>query len=110
VNVFRVLLSMDVHADRAPEFERAWTAVASAIAGHPANLAQALMRGNDGDGRYHILSDWTDEAAFRDFEHSEAHVAYRARLAPYRAGVTMTTMHVVRELRAVLADDRERTA
>jgi heme-degrading monooxygenase HmoA len=113
--VFRVLLSMDVRAGSASEFERTWAAIAASIARHPANLAQALMRGGDEDGRYHILSDWTDEDAFRRFEHSDAHVVYRARLAPYRSGVTMTTMHVVQELHAprqspVLADDRGRKA
>ena len=95
--VFRVLLSMEVRAEQSAEFERTWTAIATSVAEHPANLSQALMRGRDGDGRYHILSDWTDEDAFRRFEHSDAHVEFRARLAPYRTGVTMSTMHVVRE-------------
>jgi heme-degrading monooxygenase HmoA len=104
--VFRVLLSMDVRADQTNEFERAWTAIAESIAEQPANLSQSLMRSNEEASRYHILSDWTDEESFRVFELSEAHVAYRARLAPYRSGVTITTMHVVGEISVAYTGNR----
>jgi heme-degrading monooxygenase HmoA len=98
IGVFRVLLSMDVNAGQASQFEAVWSEIAAEIAAHPANLAQALMRGSEPVHRYHILTDWTDENSFRRFERSEAHVAYRKRLAPYRGDVTMSTMHIVREV------------
>ena len=73
---------------------------ARSVAANPANLGQALMRSSDHPGRYHMLTDWTDETAFRSFERSAEHVGHRARLAPYRSGVTMTTMHIVAQLPA----------
>ena len=42
----------------------------ASVAANPANLGQALMRGSDHPGRYHMLTDWTDETAFRSFERS----------------------------------------
>jgi len=96
--MFRVLLEMDVAPIHAAEFEAAWSAVAGVVAANPANRGQALMRSCDLPNVYHVLSDWTDEAAFRSFERSPEHAANRARLAPYRTGVAMTTMHVVAEL------------
>ncbi|HKT06231.1 MAG TPA: antibiotic biosynthesis monooxygenase family protein [Rugosimonospora sp.] len=98
IGAFRVLLSMEVPAGSAAEFEDVWSAIAAEVSAHPANLAQALMRGSEPDERYHILTDWTDENSFRTFERSEAHVAYRKRLAPYRGAVTMSTMHIVRDV------------
>ena len=95
---FRVLLTMDVAPGRAAEFEAAWSAVAAVVAADPANRGQALMRSCDQPHVYHVLSDWTDEAAFRSFERSPEHAANRTRLGPYRTGVAMTTMHVVAQL------------
>ena len=92
---FRVLLEMDVAPAQAAQFEAAWSEVAGVVATNPANRGQALMRDCDHPGRYHVLSDWTDEDAFRRFERSAEHAGNRARLAPYRAGVAMTTLHVL---------------
>jgi heme-degrading monooxygenase HmoA len=97
---FRVLLEMHVTPAHAAEFEAAWSDVARSVSANPANLGQALMRSCDRPGQYHVLTDWTDEAAFRSFERSAEHVGHRARLAPYRTGVTMTTTHIVAELPA----------
>ena len=97
---FRVLLEMDVTPTHTAEFEAAWSEIAHSVAANPANLGQALMRSADHPGRYHVLTDWTDEGAFRRFERSPEQVGHRARLAPYRADVTMTTMHVVTQLPA----------
>ena len=97
---FRVLLQMDVPLMRAAEFEAAWSDVATSVAANPANLGQALMRSGEHPCRYHVLSDWTDETAFRSFERSAEHVGHRARLARYRSGVVMTTMHIVAQVPA----------
>jgi quinol monooxygenase YgiN len=96
--VFRVLLQMEVTPTRAAEFEAAWSQIATSVAANPASLGQALMRSCEHPGRYHVLTDWTDEAAYRGFERSAEHIGNRARLAPYRTAVTMTTMHVITEL------------
>jgi heme-degrading monooxygenase HmoA len=95
---FRVLLEMDVPPAHAARFEAAWSEVAGVVAANPANQGQALMRDCADPGRYHVLSDWTHEDAFRRFERSAEHAGNRARLAPYRAGVAMTTLHVLVQL------------
>jgi heme-degrading monooxygenase HmoA len=95
---FHVLLDIRVRPGSQAEFERVWLEVAEGIAGHPANRGQKLLRGLEGEGAYYVLTAWTDEAAFREFELSQAHVANRARLGPYRNGGSMTIMHVVHEL------------
>ena len=45
-----------------------------------------------------VLSDWTDEASFRQFEHSADHATNRSDLQPFRLGGSMMTMDVVRRL------------
>ena len=92
---FRLLLQMDVIPAHVAEFEAAWSQIADRVATNPASLGQALMRGVEDPGRYYVVTDWTDENAFRSFERSGEHEANRARLAPYRTGVTMTTTHLV---------------
>jgi heme-degrading monooxygenase HmoA len=94
---FRVLLRMDVPPAHVAEFEAAWSQIADRVASNPASLGQALMRGVEDPGRYYVVTDWTDESAFRSFERSPEHEVNRARLAPYRTGVAMTTMHLVAE-------------
>jgi heme-degrading monooxygenase HmoA len=96
--IFRVLLQMDVSPDHTAEFEAAWSQVAAGIAANPANLGQALMRDCEDSRRYHVLSDWTDENAFRAFERSDLHAGNRAELALYRESVTMTTLYVLAQL------------
>jgi len=97
---FRVLLEMDVPPIHAATFEALWLEVADNVAANPANLGQSLMRSCEHLCRYHVLSDWTDEVAFRSYERSPEHLRYRTRLARYRAGVTMTTMYIVAQLPA----------
>lgn len=93
--VFRVLLRMQVISGTEQEFERTWCQVGGAITAHPANLGQWLAKSQEEEDVYYILSDWTDEPRFREFEHSEAHLAHRARLHPFRSGGSMTTMEVL---------------
>ncbi|WP_018681833.1 antibiotic biosynthesis monooxygenase family protein [Actinokineospora enzanensis] len=95
---FRVILQMRIREGMAEEFEKTWVSVGDVVAGDPANLGQWLMRSTTGDGHYYIISDWTDEAAFRTFEHSDAHVGHRERLQPFREGGRMWTTTVVTEL------------
>ena len=96
--VFRVMLQMQIRPGMERDFERTWQEVGAAITGHPANLGQALMRNAERPGVYHIISDWTDEARFREFEHSAAHVEHRQKLHPFRSGGEMTTAHLVYQL------------
>ena len=105
---FRVLLEMDVTPAHAAEFEATWSEIADSVAANPANQGQALMRSCEHPCRYHVLSDWTDEAAFRSFERSAEHVRHRARLAPYRGSVAMTTVRIVAQLPARADNTHER--
>lgn len=95
---FRVLLRMRIRDGAERDFERTWLEIGDAITGHPANLGQWLLRSGDEPGVYYIISDWTDEPSFRDFEHSPEHVTHRELLHPYRSGGTMSTMHIVHSL------------
>lgn len=96
--MFRVLLKMHIRPGMEDEFERVWLEVGDAITGHPANRGQWLLRSAEENGVFYIISDWEDEAQFREFEHSAAHVDHRTKLHPYRSGGSMTTMHVVHAL------------
>lgn len=97
---FRVMLRMQIHRGTEAEFEDTWRAVGASVTEHPANLAQWLSRAHDeagdaGASVYYIVSDWVDEARFREFEASERHVRHREQLHPYRSSGSMTTMTVV---------------
>ncbi|MBB4895194.1 heme-degrading monooxygenase HmoA [Streptomyces olivoverticillatus] len=96
--VFRVLLRVETHPGKQDDFERTWLEIGNAVTGDPANLGQWLLRSTDEDHVYYIISDWTDEAGFRTFEHSAEHVTHRERLHPYRSGGSMATMRIVRHL------------
>ncbi|MEU7985004.1 antibiotic biosynthesis monooxygenase family protein [Streptosporangium canum] len=93
--MFRVLLRMQIRSGMEREFERTWLQVGRAVTDHPANLGQWLSRSQEEEGVYYIVSDWADERRFREFEHSEGHLAHRTRLHPFRSGGSMTTMRVV---------------
>lgn len=95
---FRVMLRMNVKPGAETDYERTWLEVGQAITGHPANLGQWLLRADGEDNVYFIVSDWTDEASFREFERSDAHVAHRTKLHPYRTGGEMWTMRLVHEM------------
>jgi len=100
MTTFRVVLQMDVAPQHAAEFEAAWSEVANSVAANAANLGQALMRSCEHPCQYFVLSDWTNEVAFRTFERSAEHVSNRATLARYRTGVVMTTTHVLAQFPA----------
>lgn len=93
--VFRVVLEVDVHPGAGPDFERTWREVADAIGVQPANLGQWLLRRTDAADRYVVVTDWTDERAFREFETSGPHVRNRRLLAPFRRGGSMATTRIV---------------
>jgi heme-degrading monooxygenase HmoA len=95
---FRVLLRMVAHPGHERDFERAWSQGSPVITGQPANLSQSLARCAEEPGVYWIVSDWVDEPSFRAYEQSAEHLAHRARLHPYRASGSMTTMDVLAEL------------
>jgi heme-degrading monooxygenase HmoA len=93
--VFRVMLRMEIRPGMEKDFEQTWYAIGEGVTGHLANLGQWLSRSEEEPGVYYIVSDWTDEQRFREFEHSEAHLEHRTKLHPFRAGGSMTTMRVV---------------
>jgi heme-degrading monooxygenase HmoA len=92
---FRVMVTLEVEPELAAEFEQVWRDGAGVIAGHPANLGHWLARSTGTDHRYYIVSDWVDEASFRAFERSDAHLEHRARLHPYRRTGAFDTMRVL---------------
>jgi heme-degrading monooxygenase HmoA len=98
--VFRVMLRMRIHPGMEKSFERNWYEGSSVITEQPDNLGQWLSADAEEQGVYYILSDWTDEPGFRAYESSEQHRTHRARLHPFRAEGSMTTMHVVHEMPA----------
>ncbi|GAA3428006.1 antibiotic biosynthesis monooxygenase family protein [Streptosporangium sandarakinum] len=95
---FRVLLRMELVPGREEEFERAWLAGADVITGQPANLGQWLSKSAEEEGVYYIVSDWTDEARFREYERSDQHLEHRRTLHPYRSSGSMVTMNVVHSM------------
>jgi heme-degrading monooxygenase HmoA len=97
-NVFRVMLRMQVKPGMEHDFEKVWLEVGDSVTTHPANLGQWLSRSTEEDGVYYIVSDWTSEPLFREFETSDRHLEHRQKLHPYRSGGSMTTMHVVAAL------------
>ncbi|MGW0520098.1 antibiotic biosynthesis monooxygenase family protein [Crossiella sp. NPDC003009] len=96
--MFRVLLRMEIHPGREREFEEVWRRLGGAITGQPANLGQTLSRSAEEESVYYIVSDWTSEELFREYERSQGHVEHRSQLHPYRSAGSMTTMHLVHEL------------
>jgi heme-degrading monooxygenase HmoA len=93
-DVFRVLLRMRIHPGLEGGFEETWAKVGTAVTGHPANLGQWLSRSAEEPGVYYVMSDWVNEREFRAFESSDAHLAHREKLHPFRSGGEMTTMRV----------------
>jgi heme-degrading monooxygenase HmoA len=103
--IFRVLLRMQIHPGLEQEFEQTWYQVGKVVTDHPANIGQWLAKSQDEDGVYYIISDWTDEPRFREFEHSADHLAHRTRLHPFRSGGSMTTMQVVYAMTGAAQED-----
>ena len=89
---FRVMLRAEIKAGMEQDFEQAWLSIGQGVTNHPANLGQWLYRSDSEDRVYYIVSDWTDEPSFREFERSEQHVEHRVKLHPYRSGGSMTVM------------------
>ncbi|MFE4638604.1 antibiotic biosynthesis monooxygenase family protein [Streptomyces sp. NPDC056773] len=106
---FRVMLRMEVEPGKEAEFEKAWLVGTEAVTGHPANLGQSLSRedaSTSGDKTiYVIISDWTDEPRFREFEESPAHLEHRATLHPFRRGGSFHVMEVLTTIEGKAASD-----
>lgn len=91
---FRVMLRAEINPGMEDDFEQAWLAIGQGVTDHPANLGQWLYRSDSEERVYYIVSDWTDEPSFREFERSDQHVSHRVKLHPFRSGGSMTTMTV----------------
>jgi heme-degrading monooxygenase HmoA len=96
---FRVLLRMRIRPGMEKEFEKTWYEVGSAIIEHTANRGQWLSSSAEEPGIYYIMSDWSDEPSFREFERSERHLLHRKALHPYRIDGSMSTMNIVFDMR-----------
>ncbi|MQY11600.1 3-sulfolactaldehyde reductase [Streptomyces sp. RB5] len=97
---FRVILRMEILPGTEGDFEKTWREVAAGIARQPANLGQTLVRSVEDPRIHFVFTDWADEASFRAFEVSDAHVENRRRLAPFRGAGDMWVTQVVREVPA----------
>lgn len=97
-NVFRILLRAEIKPGMEADFERTWLEIGSVVTDQPANLGQWLMKSEEEDGLYFIISDWVDEPQFRLFEKSEKHLEHRQLLHPYRSGGAMWTTTVAHAL------------
>ncbi|MFD9908746.1 antibiotic biosynthesis monooxygenase family protein [Streptomyces sp. NPDC059063] len=95
---FRVLLRAEIRPGMADEWERTWLDIGNVVTGHPANLGQWLMRSDEEEHVYYILSEWVSEPRFREFEQSDQHLEHRKKLHPFRSGGAMWTMTVVHAL------------
>ncbi len=95
---FRIMLTMRIHPGREAEFERTWLNIGDVVTSHPANLGQWLVRSEEESSTYYIVSDWVDEAQFREFERSERHLKHRQALHPLRASGSMVTGSVLTHL------------
>ena len=91
----RVILRMEIDPERTAAFEEAWASVSRSIAREPANLGQTLAKSSEEEAVYVVVTDWTDERAFRDFEVSSRHVGHRRKLRPFRRGGGMAVTQVV---------------
>lgn len=100
---FRIMLTMRIHPGREAEFEQTWLGIGDAVTSHPANLGQWLVRSQDEPSTYYIVSDWVDEARFREFETSDRHLKHRQALHPLRASGAMVTGSVLTHLRGAAA-------
>jgi heme-degrading monooxygenase HmoA len=89
---------MHIHPGSEHEFEQTWLRIGSAVTDHPANLGQWLSRSTEQPSTYIIVSDWVNEAQFREFERSDRHLTHRKALQPLRSGGSMATMHVLHHL------------
>lgn len=108
---FRVMLRLEVEPGSEADFEKAWREGTEAVTGHPASLGQSLSRENGPDGSgsvYVIVSDWVDEARFREFEESPEHLRHRATLHPFRKGGSFHVMEVLHRIegKAAAGDGR----
>jgi heme-degrading monooxygenase HmoA len=92
---YRVLLRMQINPGMEADFEKVWQGSTEAVTDHPACLGQWLSKSTDEEAVYYIVSDWVDEPGFRAFETSDAHLAHRERLHPYRSQGSFNTMHVI---------------
>lgn len=98
---FRVLLRFEIKEGVEAQFEQTWLDIAGVITGHAANRGQWLLRSTqEGAPVYFVVSDWTSEPEFREFERSAGHLEHRVKLHPFRVGGSMDTTTVVHALEA----------
>nr|WP_274598894.1 antibiotic biosynthesis monooxygenase family protein [Streptomyces albus] len=91
------MLTMTVKPGMADDFVKAWADNAPAVTGHPANRGHSLARSTEESDVFYIVSEWTSEREFREFENSPGHLEHRQRLHPFRSGGSITFLDLVAE-------------
>lgn len=100
---FRMQLRVTVAPADEADFEKAWLEMAAAAGRQEANLGQWLCRDLDTPGVYHVITDWTDRAAFREFAATPDHALHAARLKELWQDRSLTSLHVVHRIPGHLA-------
>lgn len=95
---YRMQLRVTIEPADQAEFEKAWLDMAALAERQPANLGQWLCRDLDDAGVYHVISDWTDRAAFRAFTATPGHAEHTARLRELWRDRSVAAMSIVHGL------------
>lgn len=82
----RVVLTIRIEPGQEAAFEELWRSHAETVGRFPANRGQQLLRERGEVGSYTVVTDWTDEPAFRAFEQSPEQQRYLKELWAIRAG------------------------
>ncbi|MEU8523370.1 antibiotic biosynthesis monooxygenase family protein [Streptomyces sp. NBC_01216] len=93
----RVLLRIRIKPGHEAEFEELWLAHSQTVRTFPDNHGQQLLRESGEPGGFTVLTDWTDEPAFRAFEKSPEQQTYLQRLWPMREGGEMHLLEPLHE-------------
>jgi heme oxygenase (mycobilin-producing) len=97
LNTVRVLLYLADPQDAPGAVQSAYHAVSQALDGTPGLVGNALLQAVDDPAAYAVLSEWTDLAAFRDWERGPGHRDTTASLRSlqHRAGAASFRVYEV---------------
>lgn len=93
--MIKVILTMTVPAQHAAAFEAAWQPAADFAARQKGCLGQVLVRRDEAEPSYLVMSDWTDREAFSEFERSSVQERVTADLRKFRTSARMELYEIV---------------